>query len=53
MDLDKTLNRHLKPFTSRSLGMFPLLLAVLSRDYSTPLLESLSRTVSIRGNIPT
>ena len=32
--------------------MLPLMLTVLNRDYSTPLLKSLLRTASIRGNIP-
>ena len=32
------------------LGMFPLLLTVLNRDYSASY-QSLSRTVSMRGNI--
>ena len=35
------------------LGMFPLPLTILHGDYSTPLVESLLRTVSIRANIPT
>ena len=32
------------------LGMFPLILAVLNRHYSTPYNEN--RTASTRGNIP-
>ena len=35
------------------IGMFPPILTVLNRDYSTPLLYSQLRTVSTRGNIPT
>ena len=32
--------------------MFSLILTALNGDYSAPLLQSLLRTVSIRGNIP-
>ena len=38
-------------FGGFGLGMFPLILTALNRDYSTP--SRILRTDSIRGNIPT
>ena len=35
-----------------NIGMSPLVLAVLNGEYSWGLRESLSRAVSIRGNVP-
>ena len=41
------------PINPIKLGMLPLILAVLNGDDRTPRVQSLLRTVSIRGNIPT
>ena len=40
-------------FEGLRVGKLPLIRTVLPRDYSTHLLESLSMTVSLKGNNPT